>query len=129
MRTTLQTSITLPNDMTDVVRGKVQRVLCSIVGAFAMSTLAACQHPTPGPSIGVGNPYPVSSYVCDGTRLAVRLMGESASVSVDGAAAVDLPAIGKSGTTFSNGRQTLIIEQGRTSWAMGRAAPVSCTGG
>ena len=61
---------------------------CSIVGASAIWMLAACQHPTSGPSIGVGNPYPVSSYVCDGTRLAVRLMGESASVSVDGAAAV-----------------------------------------
>ena len=103
--------------------------LCSTVGAFAILTLAACHHPTPSPSIGVGNPYPVSSYVCDGTRLAVRLMGERASVSVDGAAAVDLPAIGQSGTTFSNGRQTLIVDQGRTSWAMGRAMPVACTGG
>lgn len=129
MRTTQQTSATLPNDMADVVRGKVQRVLCSIVGAFAIWSLAACQNTTPSASIGVGNPYPVSNYVCDGTRLAVRLMGESASVSVDGAAAVDLPATGKSGTTFSNGRQTLLIEQGRTSWAVGRAMPVACTGG
>ncbi|MDN8617986.1 hypothetical protein [Variovorax ginsengisoli] len=102
---------------------------CSIVGAFVIWVLAACQHPTPSPSIGVGNPYPVSSYLCDGTRLAVRLMGESASVSVDGSAAVDLPAIGQSGTTFSNGRQTLIVEHGRTSWAVGRAMPVACTGG
>ncbi|WP_177142881.1 hypothetical protein [Variovorax sp. YR216] len=122
-------SITLPNDMADVVGGKVQRVLRGIVGAFVIWTLAACHHPTPSASIGVGNPYPVSSYVCDGTRLAVRLMGESASVSVDGAAAIDLPAIGNSGTTFSNGRQTLLTEQGRTSWAVGRAMPVACTGG
>ena len=102
---------------------------CSIVGAFAVWILAACHHPAPSPSIGVGNPYPVSSYVCDGTRLAVRLMGESALVSADGAAAVDLPAIGASGTTFSNGRQTLTVEQGRTSWTVGRAMPVACTGG
>ena len=129
MRTTQQTSTTLPNDMADVARGKVQRVLCSIVGAFAIWTLAACQHTTPSASIGVGNPYPVSNYVCGGTRLAVRLMGESAAVSVDGAAAVDLPSIGNSGTTFSNGRQTLLVEQGRTSWAVGRAMPVACTGG
>ena len=101
----------------------------SIAGAFAVCTLAACPDPAPSPSIGVGNPNPVSSYVCNGTRLAVRLMGESASVSVDGAAAIDLPVIGESGTTFSNGRQTLIIEQGRTSWAVGRATPVACTGG
>ena len=100
-----------------------------IVGTCATLTLVACHHPKPDPSIGVGNPYPVSTYVCDGTRLAVRLMGESASVSVDGAAAVVLPAMGQAGTTFSNGRQTLIVEQGRTSWALGRAVPVPCTGG
>lgn len=99
------------------------------IGACAALTLAACHHPKPSPSIGAGNPYPVSNYICDTTRLAVRLMGESASVSVDGAPAVDLPAMGESGTTFSNGRQTLIIEQGRMSWALGRAAPVACTGG
>jgi membrane-bound inhibitor of C-type lysozyme len=81
---------------------------CSIVGAFAICTLVACQHPAASSSIGVGNPYPVSTYVCDGTHLAVRLMGESASVSIDGAAAVTLPAIGESGTKFSNGRQTLV---------------------
>ena len=100
-----------------------------IAGACAAVTLAACHHPKPSPSIGVGNPHPVSNYVCDGTRLAVRLMGESASVSVDGATAVVLPAMGQSGTTFSNGRQTLIVEHGRTSWALGRAVPVPCTGG
>lgn len=100
-----------------------------IIGTLAISVLAACHHPKPDASIGAGNPYPVSSYICGETRLAVRLMGESASVSVDGAAAVDLPAMGQSGTTFSNGRQTLTIEQGRTSWAMGRAMPVACTGG
>jgi len=109
--------------------GWMRTFICSIVGSVAIGMLVACHHPAQSPSIGVGNPYPVSSYVCDGTRLAVRLMGERASVSVDGAAAVDLPAIGQSGTTFSNGRQTLLIEQGRTSWAMGRAMPVTCVGG
>jgi hypothetical protein len=126
VRITQQMRIGPPNDRAYVARGKVRRVLRSIVGTLAVCTLAACQHPMPGPSIGVGNPYPVSSYVCGGTRLAVRLMGDSASVSVDGAAAIDLPAIGESGTTFSNGRQTMLIEQGRTSWAMGRATPVAC---
>lgn len=107
----------------------MRNFFCSIAGASAIWALAACQHPAPDASIGVGNPYPASSYVCDGTRLAVRLMGESASVSVDGAAPVTLAAIGQSGTKFSNGRQTLIIEQGRMSWAVGRAMPVVCTGG
>ena len=102
------------------------------VGAIAALTLASCHRqmpePTPGASIGVGNPYPVTDYTCGGTRLAVRLMGEKASVSIDGAAAVDLPVTDQSGTTYSNGRQTLIIEQGHTSWAVGRATPVACTG-
>lgn len=129
MRTTQQPPATLPSDTAYVARTQVRRVLCSIAGALAIGALAACQHTTPSASIGVGNPYPVSNYVCDGTRLAVRLMGESASVSVDGAAAVDLPSTGSSGTAFSNGRQTLLIEQGRTSWALGRAMPVACTGG
>lgn len=101
--------------------------------AIAAFMLAGCQSPmpeaTPGASIGVGTPYPVSNYTCGGTRLAVRLMGEKASVSVDGGAAVDLPVTDQSGTTFSNGRQTLIIKQGLSSWAVGRAMPVVCTGG
>lgn len=101
------------------------------LGAIAAATLASCQlsmpEPAPGASIGAGNPYPATNYTCGGTRLAVRLMGERASVSVDGAAAVDLPATGQSGTTYSNGRQTLIIEQGLASWAVGRATPVVCT--
>jgi hypothetical protein len=101
------------------------------LGAIAALTLASCHRPVPGPgpgaSIRAGNPYPVTNYTCGSTRLAVRLMGEKASVSVDGAAAVDLPVTGQSGTTYSNGRQTLIIEQGRASWAIGRAMPVACT--
>ena len=83
-----------------------------------------------GASIGVGNPYPMSRYICqDGTQLAVRLLGESASVSVNGATAVDLPAMGSDGTTYSNGQQTLRIVQGTLSWGVGRAAPTACTGG
>ncbi len=85
--------------------------------------------PSPDPSIGVGNPYPVSNYQCGETRLAVRLMGERASVSIDGAPAIDLPVSGSSGTTYSNGRQTLIIDQDRVSWGLGRAVPIACTGG
>ncbi len=105
------------------------------IAAAAVVVLSGCHHPMPGPtpggaSVGGGNPYPVSNYACrDGTRLAVRLLGDRASVSADGAAAVDLPSIGSDGTTFSNGRQTLAIVQGRVSWAVGRAMPTPCTGG
>ena len=101
------------------------------IAALGVLTLAACHHPmpspSPSPSIGAGNPYPVTNYTCGGTRLAVRLMGDRASVSVDGAAAVDLPG-DQSGTTYSNGRQTLTIVQGRVSWGVGRAVPVACAG-
>jgi hypothetical protein len=103
------------------------------LGAITAMTLAGCDRPlpepTPGASIGAGNPYPVSHYTCGGTRLAVRLMGDRALVSVDDAAALDLPVTDQSGTTYSNGRHTLTIEQGRASWTVGRAMPVACTGG
>lgn len=98
------------------------------LGASSVLVLAGCQSPPP-PSIGVGNPYPVSNYQCGNTRLAVRLMGERASVSVDGGDPIELPASGPSGTTFSNGRQTLTVDQGQASWGLGRAVPVACTGG
>lgn len=100
----------------------------SIAAISAM--LASFAHSASGASIGAGNPYPVSNYTCqDGTRLAVRLLGDRASVSVNGATAVDLPSMGLEGTTFSNGQRTLTIVQGRLSWGVGRAVPSACTGG
>ncbi len=73
---------------------------------------------------------PVSQYGCsDGTRLSVRLLGDRARVSVNGARAIVLPVMGSDGTTFSNGRQTLTIRQGQLSWGLGRAMPVPCRGG
>lgn len=106
----------------------------ALIGMSALA-LASCHHPMPSPSPGPtlgggGDTYPVSNYTCrDGTRLAVRLLGDRASVSVNGAAAVDLPAMGSDGGTFSNGRQTLTIVQGNLSWGLGRAMPSPCSGG
>ena len=103
------------------------------IAAIGVLMLASCEHSAshaPDASIGAGNPYPVSNYICeDGTRLAVRLMGDRASVSVNDAPAVDLPSMGSEGTTFSNGQRTLTIVQGRLSWGVGRAVPTACTGG
>jgi hypothetical protein len=100
------------------------------IAALSALMLASCEHSTLGASIGAGNPYPVSNYTCeDGTRLEVRLLGDRASVSVNGAPAVDLPSIGPEGTTYSNGQRTLTIVQGRLSWGVGRAVPSACTGG
>ncbi|MHC5230435.1 hypothetical protein [Brucella sp. LJL56] len=100
------------------------------VAAISILMLASFEHSASGASIGAGNPYPVSEYTCeDGTHLAVRLFGDRASVSVNGAATVDLPAMGEEGTIYSNGKQTLTIVQGRLSWGVGRAVPSVCTGG
>ncbi len=100
------------------------------IAAIGALMLASFEHSASGASVGAGNPYPVSDYTCeDGTRLAVRLLGDRASVSVNGAAAVDLPSMGPEGTTYSNGQQTLTIVQGRLSWGVGRAVPSACTGG
>lgn len=98
--------------------------------AISALMLASFEHPASGASIGGGNPYPISEYTCqDGTHLAVRLLGDRASVSVNGTAEIDLPSMGPDGTTYSNGRQTLTIVQGRLSWGVGRVVPSACTGG
>ncbi|WP_027229690.1 hypothetical protein [Phyllobacterium sp. UNC302MFCol5.2] len=100
------------------------------IAAISALVLASSEPSTPGASVGAGNPYPVSNYKCDdGTHLAVRLLGDRASVSVNGATEVELPPMGSEGTTFSNGRQTLSIVQGKLSWGIGRAVPSACTGG
>lgn len=69
---------------------------------------------------------PVENYTCGGTKLAVKLLGATAEVSVDGAAAVTLPVLGDAGDTYTNGRQTLFIKQGKVSWAIGRMAAQDC---
>ena len=115
--------IGMPVWRTIVVRNlSILAIGALLLGSFEYSASAA--------SIGAGNPYPVSDYTCeDGTRLAVRLFGDRASVSVNDADAVDLPSKGQEGTTYSNGQQTLTIVQGRLSWSVGRAAPSACIGG
>ena len=98
--------------------------------AVAALGLAACTASPPPASAGHGMsimPRPIDKYTCErGTRLSVKLLGETAEVGVDGAAVVSLPAIGGDGTTFSNGRQTLYVKQGLVSWAIGRMATETC---
>lgn len=98
--------------------------------AISALMLASFEHSASAASVGVGNPYPVSNYTCeDGTRLAVRLLGEAASVSINDATEVELPAVGSDGTTYSNGQYTVTIVQGQLSWGVGQAVPSACTGG
>ncbi|MGB5904054.1 MAG: hypothetical protein WBF99_16195 [Xanthobacteraceae bacterium] len=100
------------------------------IAAISLLMIASVEHSASGTSIGVSNPYPVSNYICqDGTRLAVRLLGDRASVSVNGAVEVDLPSMEPEGTTYSNGKWTLTIIRGRLSWGVGRAVPSACVDG
>lgn len=97
----------------------------------AVLVLAACaaSPPLSDPAKPVASimPPPTERYTCErGTKLSVRLLGETAEVGVDGAGAVSLPALGEDGTTFSNGRQTLYVKQGVVSWALGRMAAEVC---
>ncbi|AKC86356.1 hypothetical protein WQ53_05800 [Pseudoxanthomonas suwonensis] len=64
-------------------------------------------------------------------KLAVQLLGESASVSVDGGAPVNLTQQESTNerTIFSDGRQTLTIEAGQLAWAPPQSSPVACSGG
>jgi hypothetical protein len=101
------------------------------VAAVAVLVFSACT-PSPPPSAAAGPaatimPPPTERYICErGTKLAVKLLGETAQVGVDGAEAVSLPVRGSDGTTFSNGRQTLYVKQGVVSWAIGRMAAETC---
>ena len=70
------------------------------VAAVAVLVLAACS-PSPPPPAAAGPaasimPPPTERYTCErGTKLSVKLLGETAEVGVDGAAAVSLPALGE----------------------------------
>jgi len=75
-------------------------------------------------------PAPVESYTCErGTKLSVKLLGATAEVGVDGAEPVSLPVLGNEGTTYTNGRLTLMIVQGKVSFAKGRMAAEACAPG
>jgi len=98
----------------------------SITAVPVMALLLCGCAPSSPPAASI-MPPPTEKYTCErGTKLSVRLLGESAEVGVDGADAVSLPALGRDGTMFSNGRQTLYVKQGVVSWAIGRMAAETC---
>lgn len=101
--------------------------------------LAACQpaqtpppetpaaEPAPAPAASIPE-TPTVNYTCErGAKLTVKLLGATAEVGVDGAAPASLPVLGNEGTTYTNGRLTLTIVQGKVSFAVGRMAAEACT--
>ena len=80
---------------------------------------------------GSGPSEPVSEYQCGNTKLAVQLLGESASVAVGGNAPVKLveQATTDGRTVFSDGQQTLTIQSGKLAWTSPQGSPVACSGG
>lgn len=71
---------------------------------------------------------PAATYTCDnGVKLSVTFDAASASVSIDGAPAVQLQKMPADQESFySNGRFTLTAKSGEALWGVGRAMPVHC---
>lgn len=92
-----------------------------------MDMPSAPEEPASAPSGPVAIPAaPTENYACGPDRLAVRLLGATAEVRVNGAEAVSLPVLGDDGTTYTNGRMTIFIKQGNVSYAVGRRAAQAC---
>lgn len=105
------------------------------LSAAVLLVAAACQpQQAAGPEAsigGSGGAHPTSRYRCGDTDLGVQLLGESATVSVNGGAPVKLAeqATTDGRTVFSDGKQTMTIEAGRLSWTPPQGTAVECTGG
>jgi membrane-bound inhibitor of C-type lysozyme len=122
----------------------MSRPLTAALAAIAAMTLAACQPKevepaaTPAPEAAAPAaatdpvasipPAPTVNYACGDKKLAVKLLGATAEVAIDGGEVMSLPVLGDEGTTYTNGRHTLFIKQGVVSYATGRMAAVTCTG-
>lgn len=113
-----------------------------VVGMAAAAALAACAQKPPEEPPSAATPATTEApaatippaaterYTCErGTKLTVKLLGATAEVGVNGQAPVSLPALGDDGTTWTNGRMTLTIVQGKVSYAVGRMAAEACTQG
>lgn len=101
-------------------------ITAAAVTALVLAACAPSPPPAAGPAASI-MPRPIDRYTCErGTKLSVKLLGETAEVGVDGADAVSLPVLGEDGTTFTDGRQTLYVKQGVVSWATGRMAAETC---
>jgi hypothetical protein len=103
-----------------------------IVAVALCAVVAACQSTAPVPGDGASvMPHPVSYYECaDGTKLDVRLTGDSALIRVNGSDEIQLPQLTSSGnkSVYTNGKQTVEIAGGTLSFGLGRAVPVTCKG-
>lgn len=108
-----------------------QLSLCATL-LLGVSACQPQQTAEPEASIGgSGGAHPTSNYRCGDTNLGVQLLGESATVSVNGGAPLTLAeqATSDGRTVFSDGQQTISIEAGQLSWTPQQGTAVACTGG
>lgn len=108
------------------------RVLVFSLAALSAAALSGCVETMPKPEAPIASipPAPTESYTCSGgQKLAVTLRGATAELSLNGGPLMTLNAMGEDGTTYSNGRHTIVIKQGVLSYAAGRMIPAPCTAG
>lgn len=122
-----------------LVLGACAKTVSSEAGAAPAAALAPTVaespaipvEPADAPAAG-GGPVasipaaPTEHYVCGGAKLAVKLLGVTAEVAIDSEAPVSLPVLGDAGDTYTNGRLTLFVKQGKVSFARGRMAAQEC---
>lgn len=106
----------------------------SICAALLLCATACQPQQTAEPSAsigGSGEAHPTSKYRCGDTDLGVQLLGETATVSVNGGTPINLAeqAATDGRTVFSDGQQTISIEAGQLSWTPPQGTSVGCTGG
>jgi membrane-bound inhibitor of C-type lysozyme len=105
---------------------------CAALAGLAAAALAGCAEPAPKTEMPIASipAAPVESYTCqNGRKLSVKLLGATAELALDGGAAMTLNALGQDGTTYSNGRHTIVIRQGVLSYGAGRMIPAPCAAG
>lgn len=102
-----------------------------IIAAAALFALAACETFPPSGPVGPPPPLPATgpiAYTCaDGTQLMVDFQGDEARVAIIGGPTMVLPRASEG--YYSNGRYAVRGGGRNAQWEVGRAAPVTCTGG
>jgi hypothetical protein len=99
-----------------------------ILTLAALVALAACStNPFEPPPPDLPLTGPIAYRCADGTQLMVDYQASEARVAIIGGPSMVLPQAGEG--YYSNGRYGVRGGGASAQWEVGRAAPVSCTGG